>query len=113
MLVRRFEDVEPIVYGDGLTKRVVIGPRDGAPTFVMRVFDLPAGKTSPQHRHDWEHEGLLLTGEGTWLTDEGETPIKSGEAFFVAPNEKHCLVNKGQTTLRFVCFVPLRGEDAK
>jgi len=113
MLVRNYEDVEPIAYGDGIEKRVVIGPKDSAPTFVMRVFDVSPGKSTPYHSHDWEHEGLVLAGEGAFVGDEGETSLKPGCAFFVAPNERHCLANKGQSNLRFMCLVPLRGEDAK
>lgn len=113
MLVRNYEDVEPIAYGEGIEKRVIIGPKEGAPTFVMRVFDVPPGKSTPHHSHDWEHEGLVLAGEGALVGDAGETRLKPGDVFFIAPNEKHCMVTGGQSSLRFMCLVPLRGEDAK
>ncbi|MEA3253410.1 MAG: cupin domain-containing protein [Chloroflexota bacterium] len=111
MFVRNYKDVTPTSFGDGIEKRIVIGPQDGAPNFVMRVFDLAAGKTSPNHSHDWEHEGFVLAGEGALLGEEGEIPMKPGDAFFVPPNQKHCMTNRGKETFRFVCVVPLRGED--
>jgi len=113
MLVRKYEDVEPIHYGEGVQKRVVFGEKEGAPTFVMRVLDVSPGRASSFHSHDWEHEGLILAGQGVLMGEEGETPIKAGDAFFIPSNQKHCLANRGQDSLRFVCVVPLRGEDAK
>jgi quercetin dioxygenase-like cupin family protein len=113
MLVRKYEDVEPISYAEGIQKRVVFGEKEGAPTFVMRVLDVSPGKASSHHSHDWEHEGLILAGKGVLMGDEGETPIKAGDAFFIPSNQKHSFANKGQSSLRFVCVVPLRGEDTK
>lgn len=111
MLVRSYKDVTPIDYGEGVEKRVVIGPKEGAPTFVMRVFDLAPGAASPNHSHDWEHEVLVLSGEGVLVAEERETWLKPDDVIFIAPYEKHCLVNKGQGTFRFICLIPLRGED--
>ena len=112
MLVRSYKDVVAVPVGEGKEKRVVIGPKEGAPTFVMRVFDLATGASSGYHSHDWEHEVFILTGEGVLVTEEGETPVKADDVIYVAPNEKHCLNNRGQDTLCFICLVPLRGEEA-
>lgn len=111
MLVRSCKDVSPVAYGGGVEKRVMIGPKQGAPNFVMRVFDLGPGSSSPYHTHDWEHEVFVLSGEGVVVTEGGETPVKVDDAVFVPANEKHCLRNEGQDTFRFMCLVPLRGED--
>jgi len=54
MLVRSYKDVEAIHTAEGTEKRVVIGPREEVPTFVMRVIDLPPS-SSYYHSHDWEH----------------------------------------------------------
>ena len=111
MLVRSYKDVTPIDYAEGVEKRVVIGPKEGAPTFVMRIFDLAPSASSPYHSHDWEHEVLVLSGEGALVGEERETPLKPDDVIFIAPYEKHCLVNRGQDTFRFVCLVPVRGEE--
>ncbi len=113
MLVRKYEDVEPIQYGEGIQKRVVFGENEGAPTFVMRVLDISPSKASSYHSHDWEHQGLILAGQGVLMGDQGETPLEAGDAFFIPPDQKHCLMNRGQSSLRFLCIVPLRGEDAR
>ncbi len=111
MLVRRARDVEPVVYGAGVEKRVLIGPRQGAPSFVMRVFDLSPSSSSPYHSHDWEHEVYVIDGQGAVMSSSGETAVFPGDAVLIVPGEMHCLKNTGTETFRFLCMVPLRGED--
>jgi quercetin dioxygenase-like cupin family protein len=111
MLIRRPEDVPPITYKNGVQKRVVLGPQQGAPTFVLRTIDVPPGEASPWHKHDWEHEMFVLAGEGMAITEDGERPTKCGDAVLVPPNEMHSFKNTGTDTFRFICLVPTRGED--
>jgi len=112
MLVRTHRDVPSVAYAEGIEKRVVIGPKQGAPTFVMRVFDLGPGKSSPYHTHDWEHEVFVLSGAGVAVSEGVETAVRPGDAVFVPPYERHSFRNSGEETFRFICLVPLRGEDA-
>lgn len=111
MLIRNFHELDTVPYPGGIEKRVVIGPRQGAPTFVMRIFDLPPGASSPYHGHDWEHEVFILSGKGVVVTEDGKSPIRAEDAVFVPPDEVHCFRNTGQGSLRFMCLVPVRGED--
>ena len=113
MLVRKSEDVETTPAYAGIVKRVVIGPKQGAPTFVMRIFDLAAGMSTPYHTHDWEHEVLVLSGQGLAVDQHGETAVTAGDAILVVPNEQHCFKNASKETFRFMCLVPLRGEDSR
>jgi len=110
MLVRNYKDIAAVAYGGGIDKRVIIGPKQGAPTFVMRIFDLPPGAASPWHKHDWEHEVFVLAGKGLAIAADRETAIGPGDAIFLAPNEMHSFRNGGHDTFRFMCLVPLRGE---
>ena len=112
MFVVNYQDVAAKPYGQGIEKRVMIGPRQGAPTFVMRIFDLPPGASSPYHTHDWEHEVYVLAGRGVVVSKEEEIPVAPETAILVPPHEEHCLRNTGSDTFRFMCLVPLRGEDA-
>lgn len=112
MLIRNYQDLKAVSYSEGVEKRVVIGPKQGAPTFVMRIFDLPSGASSPYHSHDWEHEVFILSGKGVVVTKDGESAIRAEDAVFVPPDELHCFRNTGQGMLRFMCLVPVRGEDA-
>jgi quercetin dioxygenase-like cupin family protein len=113
MLVRNLKDVETSPAYEGIAKRVVIGPRQGAPSFVMRIFDLAAGMSTPYHTHDWEHEVFVLSGEGLAVSHHQETAVTIGDAILVVPNEPHCFKNQAHEPFRFMCLVPLRGEDAR
>lgn len=107
MKIRHYRDVpttEPI---PGVKKRVVIGPDEGAENFIMRVFDIAPGHTSPDHAHPWEHEVFILSGEGAARDEAGkEMPIGGGSTLFLPAGEKHCLINKGKDALRFICIIP-------
>ncbi len=109
MLVRSYKDVSPVAtpYAE---KRVVIGPKQGAPNFVMRVIDMPPG-ASYYHSHDWEHEVFVLSGRGTLSGEDGERQLKPEDTVYIAPSEKHGLSNQGPEVFRFICVVPTRGED--
>jgi quercetin dioxygenase-like cupin family protein len=111
VLIRNFQELDAVPYAGGVEKRVVIGPKQGAPTFVMRIFDVPPGASSPYHSHDWEHEVFILSGKGVVVTEDGESAIRAEDAVFVPPDEVHCFRNTGQAGLRFMCLVPVRGED--
>jgi quercetin dioxygenase-like cupin family protein len=104
-------DIKPTVEVPGVLRREVITADDGAPNFVMRVFEVEAGCASPSHTHPFEHEVLVLTGRGVVVSEEGRTPIAKDSVIFVAPNEHHCFVNNGHQTLRFVCLIPLLPEE--
>ena len=100
MLVRNYKDV-PIVKTKYSDKRVVIGPKQGAPNFVMRVIDMPPG-ASYYHSHDWEHEVFVLSGEAVLVSEDGEKQVKPNDVIYITPYEKHGLTNKGQDIFRFI-----------
>jgi len=47
MIIRHYEDVEAVEMMKGVKKRVVIGDREGAPNFIMRIIELEPGASSP------------------------------------------------------------------
>jgi quercetin dioxygenase-like cupin family protein len=107
MKIRHYRDVPATDPMPGVKKRVVIGPEEGAQNFIMRVFDVEPGLTSPDHTHPWEHEIFVLTGEGAVRDAKGtETPFREGYTLFLPADEKHCMINKGNDVLRFVCIIP-------
>ena len=96
---------------EGVKKRVVIGEDEGAPNFIMRIFDLDPGASSPLHEHPWEHEIVVLQGEAVARNGKGvETPVGEGDTIFIPPNEEHCLTNRGGTVFRFMCLIPTGAE---
>jgi len=88
------------------SKRVLIGPEQGAPTFIMRLFTVGEGGFSPYHTHPWEHEAFVLAGEGIVKGTHGETPVRAGDFIFVPPNEEHQFLNSGKEPFEFLCVIP-------
>lgn len=102
-----YHEVEASEEVPGVKMRVVAGPEQGAPNFVMRIFEAQPGSSTPYHTHPWEHEVYVISGKGKVRSETGETEIGAGSAVFVEPNEQHCFSNVGDKLLRFVCVIPL------
>jgi quercetin dioxygenase-like cupin family protein len=94
----------------GVTIRWVISEEDGAPNYYMRVFEIAPGGHSPQHRHPWEHEIYILSGEGEMVGEDGTTVVGPGTAAFIPGEELHQIRNPGGQLLRFICTIPSSGS---
>lgn len=90
----------------GAKMRMLVGPNDGAGNFHMRQFEVAPGGYTPHHQHDYEHEILVLGGQGVAKSEQGERPFKAGDVIWVPPNEKHQFLNTGSSPLSFVCLIP-------
>lgn len=86
--------------------RWLIGPRDGAPNFAMRQFEVAAQGFTPRHSHPYEHEVFVLEGQGTVYEGDRAHPIQAGDIIYVAPDEVHQFRNVGSGPLKFLCLVP-------
>lgn len=111
MLIRRAEEVagQPMRMDgvEGVTMRLMVGRSDGAPNFAMRHFTVQPGGHTPHHSHNYEHEIVILEGEGR-AENEGEFhEIAAGDVLFVKPNAVHQFVNTGEQPLKFLCMVPV------
>jgi quercetin dioxygenase-like cupin family protein len=107
MKVHNFRDVTGIEAAPGVLMHVMAGTEEGAPTFVMRLFEIAPGSATPHHSHPWEHELFLVSGQGSLRSGDHRTPLKEGDAALVLPDELHSIVNAGRDTLRVICIVPL------
>jgi quercetin dioxygenase-like cupin family protein len=107
MKVHNYRQVEGVKAAPGVTMRVVSGPAEKAPNFVMRVFEIEPGAATPLHTHPWEHETFVLAGQGVLKTLGKETPMPEGTSATVLPNEQHSFQNAGKDLFRMICVVPL------
>jgi len=88
--------------------RVLFGPKDGAPTFAMRIFEIDKDGHTPFHEHPFEHEVMVLEGELAVVTQEGQIPIAPGDVLMVLPGEKHQFRNlSSKAPARMLCLVPV------
>jgi len=101
-----YRDLKTLEEAPGVDVRVVIGPEENAPNFVMRVLEVGLGASTPFHSHPWEHEVYTISGRGAVRSESGETKIEAGTVVYVPPDEQHCFTNVGEEPLRFVCVIP-------
>jgi quercetin dioxygenase-like cupin family protein len=93
----------------GVSMRVMLGREDGTPNFAMRHFVVEPGGHTPRHSHDYEHEVVILSGEGEAFDDGTVRRIASGDVLFVGADDEHQFRNTGSEPLEFLCMVPLHG----
>ena len=86
--------------------QMLVGREHGAPTFSMRRFIVDAGGHTPLHQHNYEHEIVILSGEGEAESAAGPRPIRAGDVLYVPANEMHQFRNCGEQPLIFLCMVP-------
>lgn len=115
-VVKKITEVEALDISDGTsvvnaTKQLLIGPKDGAPTFAVRLFTLGPGGHSPRHQHPYEHGVLVLEGQGELWTEEGSYRLSPGTVVLVKPDEEHQFRNLGSVDLKFICIVPKHVEE--
>jgi quercetin dioxygenase-like cupin family protein len=107
MKIQNWREVKATKPADGITMRILCGPDEKAPNFVMRHFEFEPGAAMPFHAHPWEHEFYVLEGKGALKTSGGELPMETGDSAVVLPNEMHSLMNTSKEGMRVICMVPL------
>jgi quercetin dioxygenase-like cupin family protein len=107
--VHHLEDMPVKEEMPGVCKRVLVGAEHGAQKFYLRHYDLAPDVTTPLDRHVYEHELFVLNGEGKYLCDGEETPIKTGDAIWIRSNQRHQIINTGPGRMQLLCC---RGAEA-
>jgi len=81
--------------------------KNGAPNFAMRRFTIKPGGTIGLHDHWYEHEIMILAGEGVMYGDDDvEHNVSPGEFVFVPGDEPHGYRNDGEEDFVFLCMIP-------
>ncbi len=107
MKIQNYRQVDGIEAAPGVIMRVVAGPAEGSPNFVMRIFEIQPECATPSHTHPWEHEVFVVSGKGALRSADAERPLVEGDAVMVLPGELHSFANTGNDILHVICVVPL------
>ena len=91
--------------------RLAITPRDGAPTFAMRLFEVANGGHTPLHQHPYEHEIYVIEGRGTVWRDGREVALKPGDILYIPADEQHQFKNAAAQPLKFLCLIPAKFQQ--
>jgi quercetin dioxygenase-like cupin family protein len=103
-----WESCELVTYSDsptvkGITKRVLIGPADGAEGFAMRYFEVRPGGNSLLEHHPWIHQVFVVRGRGAVLIGDEWHEIAEGDVIFIGPDDQHQLKAAPDELLGFLC----------
>jgi len=115
MKVINYKEILPVDMDNDMVKnvagRVLIGREDGAKNFCMRLFEMGVDGYTPRHRHDWEHEVFVHTGNGEVFIENQWYPLSPGSAIFVPSNVEHQFRNTRDEMFTFVCLVPSKAPE--
>lgn len=107
MLVRKLEDCEQFIAGDGTQLRELLHP-DKQPIelrYSLAHAVVPAGQTSIPHALTTSEVYYILSGTGEmWIDDESQL-VEPGDAVYIPPRAKQFIRNCGQEPLVFICIV--------
>lgn len=110
MLIRKVEETaaRPVEMkgAERVLLRMMVGRDDGAPNFALRHFTIEPGGHTPRHRHDYEHQNYIISGQGTVREEETLHEVRPGDVLFIPPGTLHQFVNTGDTPLVLLCLVP-------
>jgi len=95
----------------GVSIRWALGKNVGAPNYVARIIEVQPGASTAYNTHPWEHEVVVIDGEGSVRDARGDVAIGPGSCVYVEPSEEHQFINTGQGVLRFVCVIPYPPEE--
>ena len=65
----------------------------------VQHFRIEPGAVVPEHSHPHEQVGYLLQGELTFITDDGEHVVQTGDSYALAGDETHAAENRGDETV--------------
>jgi len=102
-----WEGVEVVTYDrptvKGVSKRVLIGPKEGAEGFAMRYFEIQPGGNSAFEPHPEIHQVFVVSGRGKGLLGTEYHDVSGGDVIYIGPNEQHELRAGPDEPLGFIC----------
>ncbi len=115
MFVRCLNEIAELVQqwegAKGVTKRILVGPKEGWDSHVMRLFRVKKGGYTPRHSHPWPHINFVVDGTGVLYLDGKEYRLEKNCVAYVPANAEHQYRNTGDDDFVIICIVPKEGES--
>lgn len=90
----------------GVTETWLIGKSEKARNFAVRYYEVDAGGHTNLEEHAHDHGIVFLRGQGQVLLAEDWHEVVQGDVVYIAPDERHQIVNTGEEALGFLCVIP-------
>jgi len=107
MLIRRLNDCEEFVAGDGSLLRELLHPDKQAIALrysLAQAVVLP-GQTCLPHALKTSEVYYILAGEGEMHIDDEVQKVAPGDAIYIPPQARQFIHNSGTEPLVFICIV--------
>ncbi|HEY9619896.1 MAG TPA: cupin domain-containing protein [Crinalium sp.] len=107
MLIRKLNDCEEFIAGDGTLLRELLHP-DKQPLelrYSLAHAIVPVGQISTLHSLTTSEVYYILSGTGEMYIDDEVRPVEAGDAIYIPPNAKQRIRNTGTEPLVFICMV--------
>jgi quercetin dioxygenase-like cupin family protein len=92
----------------GVLKHELIGTSEGAHSYTIRYFHVPAGARTARESHQHDHGVMILGGRARVTLGEEVHELGEGDVVYVPGGELHCFEAIGGEPLGFLCVVPPR-----
>lgn len=90
--------------------KVLVSPKEGWESHVMRVVEVKEGGYTPKHSHLWPHINYMIEGDGELIIDGQIHKVTSGSYAYVPGGKLHQFRNAGSSVFKFICIVPKEGH---
>jgi quercetin dioxygenase-like cupin family protein len=99
------DEITPFQAFDGVRVRRVEGDR-----VTLAVVELDPGAIVPEHRHDAEQNGVVITGEMTFRVGDDERVLGPGGTWRIRSNVPHTAVAGPDGAVVIDAFSPIRSD---
>ena len=106
-----FEEKEELEASVERTFRCLID-RDAGCDDVTQFVGIVQPSKVAFHSHPYDEVGYIIEGKGVAYFDEGETPLRAGSCFHLAPGQMHIIENSGPGSMRILGVFHPSGSPA-
>jgi quercetin dioxygenase-like cupin family protein len=99
--------IRPHVLRDGVTARAVKGER-----MTLAVVDLEPNAAVPEHKHDNEQLGFVISGSITMRVGSEKRELHAGDTYTIPSNVPHEATAGGRGATVVDVFAPVRADWA-
>ena len=112
--LRAADEAEAFTTLDGSTIREFMHPNDGlcASQSLAEARVAPGGRTALHRHHRTEELYHVLAGRGRMTLGDDSFDVGPGDTVAIAPGTAHCIENRGDETLVFLCCCAPAYADA-
>jgi quercetin dioxygenase-like cupin family protein len=104
---KSLEQIRPHILRDGVLARAVTGER-----LTLAVIDLEPNSMVPEHKHENEQLGFVISGSITMTVGSEKLKLEAGDTYAIPSNTSHAAHAGPDGATVVDAFAPLRADWA-